>query len=154
MTTSNPQPSASIADAEGTAVPILPARDIAEILAFFERLGFTTSTYEGGGYAFVRRGGIELQYAHNPDVDPFSTAGMAFIRVRDAAGLYEDFRSADLWEPSIRGPELEAEMRRRWASGESIARLRGPEDKPWRLKEFALLDPCNNLLRFGQPLTE
>jgi hypothetical protein len=109
MTTSDPQPSATT-DAEGTAVPILPARDIQEILAFFERLGFTTTTYEGGGYAFLRRGGIELQYAHSPDVDPFSTAGMAFIRVRDAAGLYEDFRSADLWEPSIRGPELETEM--------------------------------------------
>src|SRR5579862_3274379 len=82
MTTSNPEPSATTSDAEGTAVPILPARDIPETLAFFERLGFTTATYEGDGYAFVRRGGIELQYAHNPDVDPFATAAMAFIRVR------------------------------------------------------------------------
>ena len=151
VTTPHPDPEAAPAP-EGMAIPILPARDIGETLAFFDLLGFTTKTYEDGGYGFVRRGGIELQYAENPDVDPFSTATMAYVRVNNVQALYDEFHAAGLWEPSIRGPELEAEMRRRWASGEPIARTVPPEDKPWGLKEFALLDPCNNLLRFGQPL--
>lgn len=152
VTTPHPDPDAAPAP-EGMAIPILPARDMDETLAFFDLLGFTTETYREGGYGFVRRGGIELQYAANPDVDPFSTAAMAYVRVNNAQALYDEFHAAGLWEPSIRGPELEAEVRRRWASGEPIARTGPPEDKPWGLKEFALLDPCNNLLRFGQPLS-
>ena len=153
VTTPQPDPDAGPAP-EGMAIPILPARDIGETFAFFDLLGFTTETRGHVGYGFVRRGGIELQYAANPDVDPFSTAAMAYVRVSNVQALYDEFHAAGVWEPSLRGPELEAEMRRRWASGEPIARTVPPEDKPWGLKEFALLDPCNNLLRFGQPLSQ
>lgn len=150
MTTPQPGPDAAPGP-DGIAIPILPARDVGETLAFFERLGFTTEIYRVGSYGFVSRGGIELQYAANPDVDPFSTATMAYVRVADLQAVYDEFRAAGLWEPSTRGSGLEAELRRRWASREPIARIGPPEDKPWGLKEFPLLDPCNNLLRFGQP---
>jgi len=42
------------------------------------------------------------------------------------------------------------DLRRRWAAGESIARITEVEDKPWGFRELELLDPNNNLLRFGQ----
>ena len=151
MTTSMSTPESTPAE---HAVPIFGARDMDEIVDFYRRLGFTTQTYGDGGYLFIRRGGIELHYAHNPEIDPFSTAGMAFIRVGDAQVFYDEFKAANLWEPAIRGHELEAEVRRRWATGESIARIGAPEVKPWRVKEFPVLDPCNNLLRFGQSLAE
>ena len=152
MSTPSPDPETPTGAPEETAVPILPAMDIPETLAFFGQLGFETETDDGGGYAFVRRGGIELHYAASPHLDPFSTAGMAFIRVRDVQAFYDEFRATGLWEPTTRGPELEAELRDRLASGDSIARIGRPEDKPWRLKEFPVFDSSNNWLRFGQPL--
>jgi hypothetical protein len=31
----------------------------------------------------------------------------------------------------------------------SLARISPVEDKPWRMREFALADPDNNLIRIG-----
>jgi hypothetical protein len=42
------------------------------------------------------------------------------------------------------------DLRTRWEQRESIARVSALEDKPWGLREFALLDEDNNLLRIGQ----
>jgi 2-iminoacetate synthase ThiH len=36
--------------------------------------------------------------------------------------------------------------------GASLERITDLEDKPWGLREFALLDIDHNLLRIGQPL--
>jgi hypothetical protein len=33
-----------------------------------------------------------------------------------------------------------------------VARIAPPEDKPWRVRELALFDPTNNLLRIGHPI--
>jgi hypothetical protein len=43
------------------AVPILPSRDLAETLAFYERLGFESRgpPHERWNYLIVGRGGIE-----------------------------------------------------------------------------------------------
>lgn len=136
----------------GTAFPILPTHDLATTVALFEALGFEAETYTSEGYAILRRGGIELHFTATASLDPLHSNGMAFVRLRDAAALYAELeatRALPIMAPAALGPD---ELRRRWLAGESIARLSEIEDKPWRMREFAVLDPSNNLIRFGQPL--
>lgn len=144
----------------GTSIPVLPARDIPETLALFERLGFQVHHDEANGYAVVQRATIELHFTASPDLDPWAGAGIAYVRLADVDALYEEFVAADVL-PLVPAPrsELLAEERRReelrakWDAGESIARLGEIADRPWGIREFALLDPSNNLVRFGQRAT-
>lgn len=136
----------------GTSFPILPTHDIAVTVALFEKLGFEPEVYTSDGYAILRRSGIELHFTATDDVDPLNNNGMAFVRLRDANALYDEFTAAGalpVMAPSSIGPE---ELQRMWDAGESIARMVEIEDKPWGIREFAILDQSNNLIRFGQPL--
>ena len=136
----------------GTSFPILPSHDVAMTTALFERLGFEAEAYTSDGYAILRRSGIELHYTATADVDPLHNNGMAFVRLRDANALYEEFKASGalpVMSPSAVGAD---ELQRMWNAGESIARMAEIEDKPWGIREFAILDPSNNLIRFGQPL--
>lgn len=46
-----------------------------------------------------------------------------------------------------------AEVRRRWEAGEPVGLMsERVEDKPWRVREFAIRDLDNNQLRFGREL--
>lgn len=145
--------------AEGTSIPILPARDIPETLALFERLGFAVRHDEVNDYAMVRRGAIELHFTASPDLDPWTSAGMAYVRLDDVAALYEEFVATGAL-PLVPAPRSELqpaerrrdELRAKWENGESIARMGELADRPWGIREFALLDPSNNLIRFGQAL--
>ena len=118
--------------------------DAATSRAFYERVGFTTGRGSDDDYLMVERGLLTLHFFHAPDVDPFSTAGMAYLYVDDpdafrneilASGVVDDAASADLHE--------------RWSTAHDVSRVGSIEDKPWRMREFALLDPVNNLLRVG-----
>jgi len=73
-----------------SAVPILPSRDLRETLAFYERLGFENAGAppEKWNYLIVRRGGIELHFYGDPDVDPLTTAAGCYLRVTDADPCY------------------------------------------------------------------
>ena len=75
-----------------------------------------------------------------------STAGVAYLRVADVDALYAEVVAAGL---EVLSP---AELRERWDAGGPLERISALEDKPWGLREFALLDADNNLLRIGQPL--
>ena len=129
------------------AAPILPMQDAAISRAFYERVGFTTGRGSDDDYLMVERGLVRLHFFHAADVDPFSTAGMAYIYVDDpdafrhdilASGVIDDSSSADLHE--------------RWRTEHDVSRVGKIEDKPWRMREFALTDPVNNLLRVGRTL--
>ena len=37
-------------------------------------------------------------------------------------------------------------------AAEGIPRVTAPEDKPWGMREFALVDPSGNLIRVGHDL--
>jgi hypothetical protein len=135
---------------EGHAAPILPSHDLAITAALFDRLGFECSDHDD--YVIVERGGIELHFSSTPDVDPFTTAGWAFVRVHDVDAYHRRLVGLDvlpLLRPDDGAGEIES-LRRRWAEERSIARLGILADMPWGVREFALFDPCNNLLRFGQ----
>ena len=105
--------------------PIFAVRDLAAALAHYDRLGFATRTYEGGGYGFAQRDGLEIHLGTVPAGDPRTSA--AYLFVDDADDLAAEWRSAGV-------------------------EVHGPEDTPWGLHEGAVVDPDGNVIRFGSPL--
>jgi catechol 2,3-dioxygenase-like lactoylglutathione lyase family enzyme len=119
---------------EEFAAPILPARDLAATLAFYERLGFEAlgARWEAYRYLIVRRGSIELHFWEHPEVDPLTTDFSCYLFVRDADALHAEWDRVGV--PSDR------------TTG---SRLMPPVDTDYGLREFALVDPNGNLLRIG-----
>ncbi|OYU99932.1 MAG: glyoxalase/bleomycin resistance/extradiol dioxygenase family protein [Burkholderiales bacterium PBB5] len=114
------------------AIPILPSRSIPATVGFYQALGF-----EGGahgfdaGYAILRRGTLELHFFAHPALVPSESWAGCYLRVQDVDGLYRDFSACPL-------------------PRNGIPRMDALEDKPWGLREFAVVDPDGNLLRIGQ----
>jgi catechol 2,3-dioxygenase-like lactoylglutathione lyase family enzyme len=116
--------------------PILPARSLAETRAFYERLGFTTVgwwPHASGGYAILVRGGLELHFFTFADLSPRDSYAQCYWRVPDVDALHADFARLDL-------------------PAEGMPRLTPVEEKPWGVREFALVDPNGTLVRIGPPL--
>jgi hypothetical protein len=120
-----------------TAVPILPSRDLNETLVFYLRLGFENrgAPPEQWDYLIIGRGGIELHFYADPDVDPLTTAAGCYLRVADANRLHEEWRRVGVPHDPATG-----------------SRLQPPVDTDYGMRELALVDPSGNLLRAGSPL--
>jgi catechol 2,3-dioxygenase-like lactoylglutathione lyase family enzyme len=105
--------------------PIFPVRDVAQSLAHYQRLGFATRLYGTGEYGFATRDDIELHLG----IDPAGTGGRttAYVWVDDADALAAEWRAAG-------------------------AEVHGPEDTEWGQHEGALVDPDDNVIRFGSPI--
>ena len=116
------------------AIPILPSRSLPSTLAFYGRLGFEGEILgEGDAYAILTRGDLEIHFfLHTESVSAESWAG-CYLRVADVEPLYEAFLAAGL---PLRG----------------IPRMVAIENKPWGMREFAIVDEDGNLLRVGQVL--
>lgn len=115
--------------------PILPARDLEEIRAFYERLGFVP-WHRGRGlweYAIFSRGHLVVHFFAEPGLTPSANETSCYWRVRDADRLYQEL--ARLGLPSA-----------------GIPRLTAPADEPWGMREFTLVDPSGNLVRVGHDL--
>ena len=120
----------------GIAIPILPARDLAETRAFYERLGFRATGWwpeAFGGYAILARGDLEVHFFAWRDVPLAENYAGCYWRVSDADRLHADAAASGL-PPS------------------GIPRVTAIEDKPWGMREFAVVDPNGNLVRIGQRL--
>ncbi len=116
------------------AIPILPSRSVSDTLVFFRRLGFDGKICGGGDtYAILTRGTVELHFFTHRELRPVESSAMCYIRVSDAEGIFRAFASAEL---PRRG----------------IPRIDALEDKPWGMREFAIVDSDGNLLRIGQTL--
>lgn len=118
----------------GMAIPILPARDLAETRAFYEGLGFTATgwwSHEFGGYAILVRGTLVMHFSAYA-VEPSENYAGCYWRVSEVDALHAVCRAAGLG-----------------ATGRP--RLTDVEDKPWGMREFALIDPNGNLIRVGWP---
>lgn len=113
------------------AIPTLPGRSLPATLAFYRRLGFDGTLLAGGTYAILRRGPIELHFFPHPELAPGDCYAGAYLRVSDVESLYRAMSSAGL---PLHG----------------IPRITQLEDKPWGLREFAVIDEDGNLLRIGQ----
>jgi len=108
-----------------SAIPILPAVHMDESVAYYLRLGFTVG-YDDGDYAIVSREGAEVHLFLHRELNPLENDGGCYFRV---TGIDEVF------------------VAMRAAGGKILSPL---ETKPWGQREFAMLDPNHNLLRFGE----
>jgi glyoxalase/bleomycin resistance protein/dioxygenase superfamily protein len=118
------------------AVPVLPSRDLRETLAFYERLGFENrgAEPEVWDYLIIGRGGIELHFRLDRDVDPLTTGAGCYLRVDDADALYREWEGVGVEPDPTTGSRLEP-----------------PMTTDYRMRQFALIDPSGNLLSAGSP---
>jgi predicted enzyme related to lactoylglutathione lyase len=110
------------------AAPIFPVRDLSLSLAHYQRLGFQTREWEGGGYGFVTRDRIEIHLGVVTDGAPAGATHSTYLWVDDADALAEEWRAAG-------------------------ADVHMPEDTAWGQHEGALVDLDGHVLRFGSPIT-
>ncbi|MBI3418026.1 MAG: VOC family protein [Verrucomicrobia bacterium] len=116
------------------AIPILPSRSVHDTLKFFKRLGFDGKIWgEPYSYAILTRDTVELHFFTHPGLRPTESHAMCYIRVLDVEDIYRAF--------------VRAELPRK-----GIPRMDVLENKPWGMREFAVVDPDGNLLRIGQKL--
>jgi catechol 2,3-dioxygenase-like lactoylglutathione lyase family enzyme len=118
-------------------VPVLPGRDLRALLRFYERLGFENrgAEPEEWDYLIIGRGGLELHFSAEPDVDPFTTAAVCYAFVIDAQALHDEWAAVVVEDPL------------------SGSRLVAPVDTDYGMREFALVDPSGNLIRVGSRVT-
>ncbi len=98
---------------------------------FCDVLGFTEDlTVEG--WSFLSRGACRLRLGHCPDATPISEcqdhSWFAYLHVENAAELYAEFlqRGVEVWHPL--------------------------KEKPWSMKEFAIVTVDGHRIVFGEPL--
>jgi hypothetical protein len=82
------------------------------------------------GYLMVEKDNIELHFFEFRDLNPLENYGQVYIRTNNIEEWYKQAIDKKLMMP--KAGHLET--------------------KPWRMKEFSLLDPDHNLLTFGQDI--
>ena len=118
------------------AIPTLPCRSVSATVGFYRRLGFEGDAHEfNREYAILRRGAVELHFFTHKELVPANSSAGCYIRVLDVEDIYRSFSLSQL-------PRL------------GIPRMDTLEDKPWGLREFAVVDPDGNLLRIGQIISK
>lgn len=110
--------------------PKLPMRNKSVTRDYYiNKLGFEefgNSDYEG--YLMVQKDSIQIHFFEFKDLDPKENYGQVYIRTDDIDNLYQLMLNNKV----------------------SIHAAGHLQIKPWGQKEFAMLDPDNNLLTFGQ----
>lgn len=110
--------------------PILPARDIGATEAFWARLGFVT-LYKDAEYLLQKREEAEVHFFRHPRLAPEENDHGAYLRPSDIDALDREWACVGLPDSGI-------------------PRLERAADKPWGMRELALLDLNGNLIRAGQ----
>jgi catechol 2,3-dioxygenase-like lactoylglutathione lyase family enzyme len=114
------------------AIPILPCRVMDVTIGFYKRLGFEGGAHEfDSNYAILCRGAVEIHFFTHKELVPANSSAGCYIRVLDVEAIYRSFSSCKL-------------------PRKGIPRMDVLEDKPWGLREFAVVDLDGNLLRIGQ----
>jgi hypothetical protein len=110
--------------------PKLPMRNKAITQDFYiNRLQFqNAASADYDGYLMIQQDSVQIHFFEFKDLDITENYGQVYIRTDNIDELYE------------------------WMIAHNISiHPNGPlEVKPWRQKEFSILDPDNNLLTFGQ----
>ena len=105
-------------------VPVLASLHLAETRQFYvERLGFT-ALLEMGNYLILQRDGCELHFWHCTERHIAENTS-CYVR-GDTAALHADFAQRGLL---VEPPQL----------------------RDWGMREFHVIDPHGNLLKFGEP---
>ncbi len=101
------------------AIPVLPARDLGETLDFWrDELGFA-EIFRGDDYGIVERDRQQVHFFGAPQIDPWTNDGGCRLGVDDVDAYHAEY------------------------ADHVFAAL---EEKPWRTREFAVLDPNRNLI--------
>ena len=110
--------------------PKLPMRDKVVTKDYYvNKLGFQIfGNHDFDGYLMVQKDNIQIHFFEFRELDPKDNYGQVYIRTNDVDNLYQTFFDKKI--PIHPNGHLET--------------------KPWGQREFAVLDPDNNLLTFGQ----
>ena len=110
--------------------PKLPMRDKAATKDFYlNKLGFEQlGSADYDEYLMVHKDSIQIHFFEFKELDPAENYGQVYIRTDDIDNLYQEMLDKKL----------------------SIHPAGHLQIKPWRQKEFSMLDPDSNLLTFGQ----
>ncbi len=110
--------------------PKLPMRNKATTRDFYlNKLGFQEfGSADYDGYLMVQKDCVQIHFFEFKELDPKENYGQVYIRTDDINGWYQMALDKKLNLPEAGHLHI----------------------KPWRQKEFSLLDPDNNLLTFGQ----
>jgi catechol 2,3-dioxygenase-like lactoylglutathione lyase family enzyme len=115
-----------------TSTFVLAVTDLAQSKTFYlEKLGFTED-FSVDGWSFLSRGACQLRIGHCPDATPMSKAQdhswFAYLHVSQALDLYQEMvqNGVEIWHHI--------------------------EDKPWGLREFAIVTPDGHRIVFGERL--
>ena len=114
--------------------PKLPMRDKKVTRAFYiDKLGFKElGSVDYDGYLMMEKDQIQIHFFEFKELDPKENYGQVYIRTDNIDSFYKSL--LDL---------------------KTIIHPNGPlETKAWGQREFAVLDPDNNLLTFGQSVLE
>ena len=109
--------------------PKLPMRNKSVTKDYYSnQLGSEQFGGDYDGYLMVQKDNIQIHFFEFKELDPKENYGQVYIRTNDIDTFYQ------------------------WLLDNKIAiHPNGHlELKPWKQKEFSLLDPDNNLLTFGQ----
>ena len=121
--------------------PVLGARDVAEVVRFYECLGFAVVFQDAPTnpkYVAVKRDGVELhiQWADKEQwAYPIDRPAFRFV-VSDVDAIYREFVESG-------AVSANSSQSSPWAK---------PADTPWRTREFHLRDPSQNSLQFYRAL--
>jgi uncharacterized glyoxalase superfamily protein PhnB len=112
-------------------IPKLPFIEKQKTIDFYTLLGFTLGA-DYGDYLIMNSDHTELHFFSYPTLQPAKSDFMIYFRVTDVELLY---------------PALQQR-------GIAIHPNGKLEVKPWKQKEFAVIDPNGTLLTFGQAVEE
>lgn len=111
--------------------PKLPMRDKAATKDFYiKKLGFEQYGGDYDGYLMVEKDKVQIHFFEFKELNIKENYGQVYIRTDDIDVLYKTFQNNQV----------------------NIHPNGHLQTKPWRQKEFSILDPDNNLLTFGQSL--
>lgn len=110
--------------------PKLPMRDKNVTRNFYvNELGFQEfGSADYDGYLMIEKDNIQIHFFEFKELNPKENYGQVYIRTNDIDNLYQSMLHNKV----------------------NIHAAGHLQTKPWRQKEFSLLDPDNNLLTFGQ----
>ena len=97
---------------------------------YLNKLGFVQWGGDYDGYLMVQKDNIQIHFFEFKELNPKENYGQVYIRTDDIDALYQSFQDNQV----------------------SIHPNGHLQTKPWRQKEFSILDFDNNLLTFGQTM--
>lgn len=112
--------------------PKLPMREKTMTKDYYiNKLGFQEiGSVDFDGYLMVKKDNIQIHFFEFKELDPKENYGQVYIRTDNIDLFYQSLLTQKI----------------------NIHPNGKLEIKPWKQKEFSLLDPDNNLLTFGQSI--